>query len=195
MYIQHVMGLFSHPRLGWKVIKDERYNIVHLCLTRLSILAAIPALALFFGVTQVGWSFSGDEYHTFPIMKALATSIIFFFSMLVGALFMAYFVFWLEKTYGANASFERCLIFITYTALPMYVAGLVALLPIVWLCVFVIMSAAFYSLYLLYVGLPIFMEIPEGLGFMFATSIIMAGLCTLVGWLAIIAVIWANFIM
>ncbi len=195
MYIQHVRGLFTHPRLGWKVIKDERYNIMQLCFRRLAILAAIPALALFFGITQIGWSFSGKEFHTVSIMQALPLTIIFYFSMLVGALCMAYFIFWLEKTYGAKASFERCLIFITYTALPMYLAGLVALLPIVWLCVFVIMLAVFYSLYLLYVGIPIFMEIPEGLGFMFATSIIMAGLCTLVGWLAVIAVIWSNFLI
>lgn len=195
MYLQHVLGLFSHPKTGWKAIKGERLSFLQICLSRLGIIAAIPAVSLFFGITLVGWSLGGKEFHQVPFVEGILIAFVFYLSMIVGALFMAYFVFWLEKTYDANANFDRCLIFITYAAFPMYLAGLVGFMPIVWLCVLVVLFSVIYSVYWLYVGIPVFMEIPEGEGFMFSTSIIMTGLCSLVGWIAIIAVTWSIFLL
>lgn len=68
----------------------------------------------------------------------------------------------------------------TYTATPMYMAGLVGFVPIVWLCTIVLMVAVLYSLYLLYIGLPIYMDIPEGKSFMVITSLLSVGLCMVV---------------
>ena len=195
MYLQHARGLLAHPSLGWLTIKNEHTSLAQLCCKRLSVLAAIPAISLFLGLTLMGWSLSGKEFHIFSVDKAFLLSFGFYCSMIIGALSMAYFIFWLEKTYGAKVDFEHCVNFITYTALPMYLAGLVALVPIVWLVVLVILTAVIYSLYLLYVGIPVFMNIPEGRGFMFSTSIIMAGLCTLVSWIALSAVLFSGTIM
>jgi hypothetical protein len=195
MYIQHARDLLAHPRHGWRTIKDERTSLARICCKRLAILAAIPALSLFCGLTLIGWSLSGKEFHIFDIDKAFLLAFGFYCSMIIGALSMAYFVFWLEKTYGGKAKFEHCVNFITYTALPMYLCGLVAVIPIVWLVVLTIFTGMIYSLYLLYVGIPIFMNIPEGKGFMFSTAIIMAGLCTLVSWITLSTVLFSGTIM
>ena len=195
MYLQYARGLLAHPRLGWQTIKNEHTSLAQLCCKRLGVLAAIPAVSLFFGLTIMGWSLSGKEFHIFSIEKALLLSFGFYGSMIIGALSMAYFIFWLEKTYGGKVDFEHCVNFITYTALPMYLCGLVALVPIVWLVVLVVLTGVTYSLYLLYVGIPVFMNIPEGRGFMFSTAIIMAGLCTLVTWIALSAVLFSGTIM
>jgi hypothetical protein len=69
-------------------------------------------------------------------------------------------------------------------------AGLVGFVPIVWLCMTVLMAAVIYSLYLLYVGIPIYMKIPEGRGFIVATSIISAGLCMMVCFNVATVIIW-----
>ena len=189
MYIQHLYGLFSHPHAEWASIKQENYSMTHVYLAHLAVLAAIPAISLYFGTTQVGLSLTGDEYLTLSTDRALPLSIAFYFAMLVGVGFMSYITFWMEKTFGAEASFERCLTFISFTATPMF------LFPVIWLNVLVVMGAVCYSLYLLYVGVPIFMNIPEERGFIFASSILTAGLCTLIGFMAATIIIWGSGII
>jgi hypothetical protein len=72
----------------------------------------------------------------------------------------------------------------------MFLAGIIGLVPILWLDVFVVMAAVSYTVYLLYSGVPIFMNIPEERGFIFATSILTVGLCALVGMMAATVIIW-----
>jgi len=72
----------------------------------------------------------------------------------------------------------------------MFLSGFIGLMPILWLDVFVVLAAVCYSLYLLYVGIPIFMNIPEERGFIFASSILTVGLCALVGFMAITVILW-----
>lgn len=195
MYIQHLYGLFSHPHAEWSSIKKENYSMTHVYLAHLAFLAGIPAISLYFGTTQVGLSLTGDEYLKLSMERALPLSIAFYCAMLVGVGFMSYITFWMEKTFGAEASFERCLTFISFTATPMFFVGLVGLFPVIWLNVLVVMGAVCYSLYLLYVGVPIFMNIPEERGFIFASSILTAGLCTLVGFMAATIIIWGSGII
>jgi hypothetical protein len=96
----------------------------------------------------------------------------------------------MEKTFGAEASLERCLLFTTFTSTPMFLSGFIGLIPILWLDVFVVLAAVSYTVYLLYAGVPIFMNIPEERGFIFASSILTVGLCALVGMMAVTVIIW-----
>ncbi|MBV1920020.1 MAG: YIP1 family protein [Pseudomonadales bacterium] len=192
MYIQHLYGLFTHPHEEWGSIKKEEYSMSYVYLVHLMSLSLIPAVSLYFGSTQVGWSLTGSDYTTLSTERALPLSIAFYIALLVGVGFMSYITFWMEKTFGADASFERCLTFISFTATPMFFVGLIGLFPVIWLNVLVVLGAVCYSLYLLYVGVPIFMNIPEERGFIFSSSILTAGLCTLVGFMAATIVIWGS---
>jgi hypothetical protein len=58
----------------------------------------------------------------------------------------------------------------------------------------VLMVAVFYSLYLLYVGIPLYMSIPEGKGFIVATSIVSAGLCMMVVFNVATVIIWSMVV-
>jgi len=99
-------------------------------------------------------------------------------------------MFWMERTFGVSASYERCLIFTVFTSTPMFLSGFIGLLPILWLDVLVVLSAVCYSVYLLYSGVPIFMDIPEERGFIFASSMLTVGLCALVGCMAVTVILW-----
>jgi hypothetical protein len=191
---KHFFGLFSVPRAEWKSISDEQTDLTQFGLTRLIFFAAVPAAAFLIGLTQVGWSLSGTEFNKVAVNYAFLMAVAFYVLIFVATLLMTYFTFKMEKAFGTEASFERCLIFVTYTATPMYVAGLVGLLPIVWLCMVVLMVAVFYSLYLLYVGIPLYMSIPEGKGFIVATSIVSAGLCMMVVFNVATIIIWSMFV-
>jgi len=190
MYLQHMFGLLYHPRSEWDSIKKENHSISHIYLTHLLFLAAIPPFALLVGTTQFGWSFVGQEFYYLSFESALPLAGAFYVALLAGMFFMAYTTYWMERTFGAEASFERCLLFTTFTSTPMFLSGLIGLIPILWLDVFVVMAAVSYTVYLLYSGVPIFMNIPEERGFIFATSILTCGLCALVGMMAATVIIW-----
>ncbi|OUS26890.1 hypothetical protein A9Q99_16885 [Gammaproteobacteria bacterium 45_16_T64] len=195
MYLQHLYGLFSHPHREWNSIKTENYSMSHVYLMHLAFLAAIPAISLYLGMTQVGWSLTGDEYTKLSVERAVPLSFAFYGAMLVGIAIMAYATFWMEKTFGVDASFQRCLTFISFTATPMFFVGLIGLFPVLWVNVLVVLCAVSYSLYLLYVGVPIYMDIPEERGFIFSSSILTVGLCTLVGTMGATIIIWGSGII
>lgn len=188
---KHFWGLFMAPRKEWEAISEEKGNLMQLSMVRLAILAAVPALSFLIGITVLGWSLSGAEFHKIGLMRALPMAMLFYVLIIAFTLFMAYCTFWMEKTFGTETSFERCLLFVTYTAIPMYIAGVVGFMPIVWLCMIVLLMAVSYSLYLLYLGVPIFMHIPEGQGYVVSTAIIWAGLCLLVSFMVATVIIWS----
>lgn len=190
MYLQHMFGLLYHPKSEWDSIKKENHTLGHIYLTHLLFLAAIPPFALLVGTTQFGWSFVGKEFYYLTFESALPLALGFYAALLVGMFFIAYTTYWMERTFGAEASLERCLLFTTFTSTPMFLSGLIGIIPILWLNVFVVMAAVSYTIYLLYSGVPIFMNIPEERGFIFATSILTVGMCALVGLMAATAIIW-----
>ena len=191
MYLQHMFGLLYHPKSEWDSIKRENHTLGHIYLTHLLFLAAIPPFALLVGTTQFGWSVIGKEFYYLSMESALPLAFGFYGALLVGIFLLAYSIFWMEKTFGAEASLERCLLFTTFMSTPMFLSGLIAIVPILWLDVFVVLAAVAYTIYLMYAGVPIFMSIPEERGFIFSTSILTVGLCLLVGLMAMTVIAWS----
>ena len=188
--IHHVLGLFTHPDQEWKEIRGEEESISHRYLTHTLILAAIPAVSAFIGTTQVGWVI-GDRA---PVMltheSALWMTIMSYLAMLAGVAVMGAFIHWMARTYDANPSMARCIAFATYTATPLFVGGLAALYPHLWLGMIVGTAAVCYTVYLLYVGLPTFMNIPSDEGFLFSSSVLAVGLVVLVAIMAFTVIVW-----
>lgn len=191
MFTQNMFGLLYHPRESWNAIRKERAGSITQVFVRYALLLAlIPPFSLFVGSTQVGWSIAGGDVVKLTVESAIPIAIAFYFALLLGIAFVAYCTYWMEKTFGVTASFERCLIFTIYTSVPMFLSGFIGLIPIIWVDFFVVLAAVSYSIYLLYSGVPIFMDIPEERGFIFASSIVTVGLCALVGCMAITVVMW-----
>ncbi|MFC3679076.1 Yip1 family protein [Bacterioplanoides pacificum] len=191
MFPNHMFGLLYHPREEWDAIRKEGApSLVQVFVRYALLLALIPPVSLFIGSTQMGWSVAGGDVVKLSTESAVPIAIAFYFALLVGIAFVAYCMYWMERTFGVTASFERCLIFTVYTSTPMFLAGFIGLVPILWLDFFVVLAAVAYSVYLLYSGIPIFMDIPEERGFIFASSVLTVGLCALVGCMAITVIMW-----
>lgn len=191
MFTNHMFGLLYHPREEWSAIQKEKVpGLTQVFVRYALLLALIPPVSLFIGTTQMGWSLAGGEVVKLSVSSAIPIAVSFYFALLFGLAFVAYCTFWMERTFGVTASFERCLVFTIYTSVPMFLAGFIGMLPILWLDFFVVLAAVSYSIYLLYSGVPVFMDIPEERGFIFASSIVTVGLCALVGCMAITVVMW-----
>lgn len=192
---QHLFGVIYHPKAEWQQIREEKYTWVDCYKNDLVWLAAIPPLCMFIGTTQMGWSISGGEYVKLTVASALPISIAFYFALLLGVYVMAKSVHWMEKTYGADASFDRCMVLTTYTSTPLFMAGFAGLWPVLWFVVFAGLLAVAYTIYLLYNGVETVMEIPEEQAFMFGTSILTVGLVVLVGMIVTTVVLWGMGMM
>ena len=194
MFLQHMWGVMYDPKHEWRDIRKEHYSMMHCFMAQISILAAIPALSLFIGTTQIGWSIAGGDFVKLTMGSALMAAIAFYAAMWVAVGVIAYSIHWMEKTYGGNVSLDECMVLTTFTATPLFLAGIVGLYPVLWLNVMVGMVALGYTIYLLYTGVPEIMQIPEDRGFFFSSSILTVGLCVLVGLLATTVILWSTFI-
>ena len=191
MMLQHVLGMLTHPRREWKELRQEQSgSIVEVFIRYLLLLALIPPLSLLIGTTTVGWSITGAEPVRLSLEAAVPLALVFYLLLLFGVVLMAYAMHWMEATFGASADYERCLVFTIFTSVPMFLSGLAGLFPVLWFAITLVLLAACYSVYLLYTGVPVFMDIPPERGVVFATAILTAGLCALVGCLVITVVLW-----
>lgn len=189
--IHHVVGLFTHPDQEWREIRvDAEESVTHMYVTHTLILAAIPAISAFIGTTQIGWMIGGSAPVMLTINSALWMSLMSYLVMLAGVAVMATFIHWMARTYDALPSMSRCIAFATYTATPLFIGGLAALYPHMWLAMLVGTAAICYTVYLLYVGLPTFMNIDPDEGFLFSSSILAVGLVMLVAIMALSVIIW-----
>lgn len=194
MFLQHLIGLFTHPKEEWVEIRDSKCSIGNCYLEHALFMAAIPALSAFIGTAYVGWhvGFAEAEPVRLTTDSAAIMSVLSFFVMLVGIFCMGYMIHWMSRTYGEEQPLQRCVLFATYTASPLFVVGLMLLYPLLWLNLLLGLPALAYTVYLLYNGLPIVMETNEDRGFLFSSAVLMVGMVALVGILAVTAVVWSS---
>lgn len=188
--IHHVWGLFTHPDQEWQEIRGEEETISHMYLTHVLILAAIPAICAYFGTTEVGWRIGDGEAVKLTAASALQMTIMSYLAMLAGVAVMGAFIHWMARTYDSNPTFTQCVVFAAYCATPLFVGGVAALYPSLWLGMFIGTAAICYTVYLLYAGIPTFMNIPSDEGFMFSSSVLAVGLVVLVAMIACSVILW-----
>lgn len=188
--IQNVVGLFTNPDRAWRTIRAGETTIGPIYLAHVLVLAAIPAVSAYIGTTQVGWTIGTLESVRLTQGSALQMTVLTWLAMLAGVAVMGAFIHWMSRTYDSNPTLSECMVFAAYTATPLFVAGLAALYPNLWLAMFAGTAAICYTTYLLYQGIPIFMNIPTEEGFLFASSILAVGLVVLVGMMATAVIFW-----
>lgn len=191
MILNHVWGLFAHPEEEWKEIRGERCTVTRCYCSHVLFLAAIPALAGFIGTTQVGWQIGQHEVNYLSFGSALGIALLFYIGMLVAVFAIGKTIHWMGKTYGTVQPLPACIALAAYTATPLFLIGVMLIYPILWLNLILGLPALAYTVYLLYVGLPIMMDIPSEKGFLFASAVLAVGLVMLVGLLAASVILWS----
>lgn len=189
--ISHVAGLFTHPLQEWREIRDTEESVTHLYCAHVLFLALIPPVSMFIGTTKIGWTIGSGAPVMLTESSALTMSILMYLALLAGVGVIGAFIDWMSRTYDSSPGLTRSIIFAAYTATPLFVAGLCALYPNVIVVMVVGILAVFYTAYLLYAGIPIFMGISDEEGFVYASSVLTIGLVMLVALMAITVLIWS----
>ncbi|NWN92527.1 YIP1 family protein [Marinobacter adhaerens] len=191
MSLAHSFGLLFKPDREWKAIRKDSESTLRLYFGHVLILALIPALAGFIGTTQVGWKIGDGQVTRLSVQSGLSLSILFYAAMLAGIFILGKFIDFFSATYGVSEHSPRGVTMAAYTATPIFLIGVIAVYPNIWVNMLAGLVAIAYAVFLLYEGLPILMKIPEDRGFMFATAVLTVGLVMFVALLAISVVIWS----
>ncbi|ARU55101.1 MAG: YIP1 family protein [Pseudomonadales bacterium] len=191
MSIGHVLGLLTHPDLEWESIRRDGESVGRLYASHVLALALIPAAAGYYGATQVGWSIAGGDVVKLTSSSAIQLCTLFYCAMIVGLYIIGKFIDFFAATFDVDDTQPKGFILAAYTATPLFVMGIIAVYPVLWVNMLAGIIAVAYSVYLLYEGLPILMKIPAEKGFIFASSVLTVGLVMLVGLLAITVIIWS----
>ncbi len=191
MSLSHTVGLFAHPDAEWESIRNEGESLGKLYFGHILLLALIPAVAGFYGTTQVGWQIGDGQIIKLTMTSALQLCTLAYAAMLAGIFIIGKFIDFFAATYQVQDKTPRGVTLAAYTATPIFLLGVIAVYPNIWVNMLVGLLAVAYAVYLLYEGLPILMKIPAERGFMFASSVLTVGLVMFVALLAISVVIWS----
>ncbi|WP_225758409.1 Yip1 family protein [Leclercia sp. Marseille-Q4284] len=188
--MNHVWGLFSHPDREMHVIRSENETVSHHYTHHVLLMAAVPVICAFIGTTQIGWDFDDGNIVKLSWTTGLALAVVFYALMLAGVAAMGRVIYWMARKYPQRPSLTHCMVFAGYVATPLFLSGIVALYPIVWLCALVGTLALFYTGYLLYIGIPTFLKINKEEGRSFSGSTLAIGVLLLEVLLALTVILW-----
>ena len=187
------ISLFTRPDRAWTSIRQkEDANSLHY-LMHLLLLALIPSVCLFIGITYVGWSLVDEERVQLAADSAFQLCLFLYITMVLGTVIMGLFVHWMARSFDVRPSLNLCIGFIAYTITPFFVAGIAGLYPNRWFAAIVILLAGLYSTYLLFTGLPAFMRQRSSQSFLYASSIWGVALLVIVTVLVSMILFWSFF--
>jgi hypothetical protein len=189
--IQHTFGLLTRPSAQWRTIADLPEDSFRTLLLYPCFLAILPAVAWYYGTSRVGWTV-GDQGETIKLTveSARQITILFYLAMLGSVAVIGYFVHWMSDTYGANSSLTKGIVIVGLTATPLFIAGLVGFYPLLWIDLLIGVAAVSWSVYLLYLGIPIVMGIPEERGFLFSSAVVGVALVILICMMVGSVILW-----
>jgi hypothetical protein len=168
----HAVGLMVQPNLQWRRVAElspatMRTMVLYPCL-----MAILPAVAWYYGTTVVGWTVGDGDAIKLTRDSALVIILLFYFAMVSSVAIIGYSIHWMSQTYGADSTIAKGIVIAGFTATPMFLAGAVGFYPVLWLDMLIGVAAVCWAVYLLYLGIPIVMDIPEERGFLFSSAVI-----------------------
>lgn len=190
--LKYFAGLFQNPRDTWQSVHDQSLSIKDVYVPYLVLLAAIPAVCIFLGGSQVGWAIGDGDTTRLTTGSALMVGVATYTALLVGIFVLGYAIQWMSKTYGVEPQLGTCVAFAALIISPMMLAGVVAIYPSLWIYMLVFLVALAFSVYLLYGGLPIVLGITQEQGFVYSSAILTVGLVMFVALLGTTVVVWSN---
>lgn len=194
--LQHTLGIFLNPDREWERIRGEKQSFLKVFAVHVPLLALIPVVAAYFGVTQVGWTIGGGDPVKLTAASALMLCIAAYVAQLVAVYVLGEYINWMSRSFGvtdkASERHYEGTALAVYSAMPMMLAGVVLLYPQLWLVATVFLIAGCYSVYLVYEGIPILMNIPKERGFIYASSVITVGLVLAVVVMVSTVIVWSS---
>jgi hypothetical protein len=155
--VERVKRLLLSPRTEWGVIDAESTTPAALYTGYVLPLAAIGPIAQVIGYSVFGISVPFLGTYRVPIGSAITNAILTYVLTLIATYLLGLIIDGLAPTFGAQRSPIQALKVAVYSSTAAWLAGVFALVP----GLRPLQILGLYSLYLLYLGLPMVMKAPR----------------------------------
>jgi len=172
--VERVKAITLKPAATWPVIDAEQHDAKSLFVPYMLILAAIPAVASFIGMSIVGMGGFGFGFRL-PIVSGLSMMITTYVLQLVMTFGIGWLASALAPTFGGQSNLVQGLKLAVFAGTPMMVAGIFNIIPALSI---IGLLVAIYSLYVMYLGLPVLMKNPKEKTIGYMVVLIIASIIT-----------------
>jgi hypothetical protein len=170
--VDRVKNILLTPRQEWEVIDKEAATPASLYTGYILPLAAIGPICQVIGYSVFGISLPFVGTYRMPIGSAITGAIVTYVLTLVVVYVLALIIDALAPTFSGTKSQIQALKVATYSYTPAWISGIFALIPgLRFLAIL-----GLYSLYLLYLGLPVLMKSPKEKAFGYTVVVILCGI-------------------
>jgi len=155
--VVRVKEILLTPKAAWPIIENETTDTATLYTQYIMILAAIPAVAGFIGMSLFGVSGLGVTVRV-PLMTGLVHMVLGYGLALAMVYVVAMIADALAPSFGGQKNLMNAMKLVAYSSTAAMVGGIFSLIPVLGVLSLV---TAIYSLYLLYLGVPALMKVPQ----------------------------------
>jgi hypothetical protein len=156
--VERIKRLLTVPAQEWPRIDAEPMTIKGIYMGWVVPLAAIGPVASLIGTLVFGYSFLGITYRP-PITAAVSAALVGYVMTLIGVYILSLIINALAPSFDGTKNAVSAFKVAAFTGTAGWLAGIFQIIPsLAWLAIL----GGLYSLYLLWVGLPILMKVPEG---------------------------------
>jgi len=154
--VNRARSILVNPKPTWAIIEQESTDWQKLYVPYMVVLAAIPAVAGFIGWSIFGFGGFGLSMRI-PVITGLGLMVSQYIMTLIMVFVWGWLISMLAGTFGGQANLMNGVKLTVYASTAAMVAGVFTAIPGLSMLT---MVGGLYSLYLIYVGLPILMKNP-----------------------------------
>jgi hypothetical protein len=178
--VPRVTNILTKPKQEWPVIASEVTDVVTLYKEYIVLLAAVPAICSFIGMTVIGVPVPFFGTMRVGVASGLTSLIVRYVLSLASVYAAAFIIEKLAPTFQSRGDTIQALKLVAYASTPAWVAGVLGLFPPL---VALGILAGLYGVYLFYLGLPHLMQTPPDkvIPYMIVSAIVIIVLYVIVG--------------
>ena len=170
--VDRVKRILMSPRTEWQVIDAEPTTAAQLYTSYIVPLAAIGPIAQLIGYSVFGISVPFMGTYRVPIGSAITSALVTYVLSLAATYVLALIIDGLAPTFNGQRNQIQALKVAAYSSTASWVAAIFHLIPGLRLLTIL----GLYSLYLLYLGLPIVMKAPREKAVAYTAVVILAAI-------------------
>ena len=170
--VERVKRILVSPKTEWEVIDAEQTTPAELYTRYILPLAAIGPIAQLIGYSVFGVTVPFVGTYRVPIGSAITQALVSYLLTLAGTYVLALIIDALAPTFNGQRSQIQALKLAAYSLTASWVAGIFALIP----GLRILTLLGLYSLYLLYLGLPVLMKTPREKAMGYTVVVIIAAI-------------------
>lgn len=147
--VARAQGILLKPKEEWVKIKEETLPVSQLFTSYVLILAAIPAIAQFVGLSLVGRRVPFVGLYRYGIGAGFLYAILLYVFTLVSVYVFGIIINALAPTFSSDKNLDNAMKLAAFSMTPSWVAGVLYIIPFLGILVIL---ASLYGIYILYLG-------------------------------------------